>query len=58
MLLRMYTQIDITHVTHYDGEQLSRELGFANYFKTSAKHGIGINEAIQFMVEKVSIHYI
>ena len=56
-------QIDLTHDSdknvkpHYDGEQFSREHSFDNYFKTSAKTGVGINEAIDFMIEKVSIHY-
>ena len=36
-----------------DGEQFSKENGFAGYFETSAKTGAGINEAIHFMVKRV-----
>ena len=36
-----------------DGEQFSKENGFAGYFETSAKTGAGIGEAIHFMVKKV-----
>lgn len=39
-----------------DGEQFSKENGFAGYFETSAKTGVGIKEAIHFMVKKVIIH--
>ena len=42
----------------YDGEQFSKDHNFAGYFKTSAKDGVGINNAIDFLVEKVSIRYI
>ena len=38
---------------HYDGEQFSRTLDFVHYFKTSAKTGDGIKEAIEFMLKKV-----
>lgn len=52
----MYTQIDIDpdKSTHYDGEQFSREHKFVDYFKTSAKTGDGIEDAIQFMLAKVT----
>ena len=50
------TQIDIEE-KHFDGEQYSKEHNFTYYFKTSAKVGSGINEAIYFMIEKVSTHY-
>ena len=56
-------QIDITHdsnnevMTQYDGEQFCREHNFDGYFKTSAKYGAGIRDAIHFMIMKVSIHY-
>ena len=36
-----------------DGEEFSKEHGFAGYFETSAKTGIGIKEAVHFMVKKV-----
>lgn len=52
-------QIDIPQNVkpHYNGEEFSRKHSFANYFETSAKTGVGINEAIDFMIETVSIHY-
>ena len=37
----------------YDGEQFSKDHGFAGYFETSAKTGQGIREAVRFMVKKV-----
>ena len=36
-----------------DGEQFSKEHGFAGYFETSAKTGAGVKDAIHFMVKKV-----
>ena len=38
-----------------DGEELSKEHGFAGFFETSAKTGVGIKEAIHFMVKKVCV---
>ena len=38
-----------------DGEQFSKEHGFAGYFETSAKTGAGVKEAIHFMVKKVCV---
>ena len=37
-----------------DGNQFSKDNGFIGYFETSAKTGKGIQEAIHFMVKKVS----
>ena len=36
-----------------DGEQLSKEHGFVGYFKTSARTGDGVKEAVHFMVKTV-----
>lgn len=51
--LSISTQIDIKK-KHYDGEHLIKELDFARYYKTSARTGEGIRDAIHFMLQKVS----
>ena len=48
----LHQQVDCGRL---DGEQFSKEHGFAGYFETSAKTGSGIKEAIHFMVKKVCI---
>ena len=49
-------QIDITRDSHYDGKQFSIEHNFVNYFKTSAKTGEGIRDAIHFMLQEVHLY--
>ena len=51
-LFVLHQQVDCGQL---DGEQFSKEHGFAGYFETSAKTGSGIKEAIHFMVKKVCI---
>ena len=60
-ILNLYNFKDCTtqvNCGQLDGKQFSEEHGFAGYFETSAKTGVGIREAIHFMVKKVCIHYI
>ena len=52
----IYTQVDCPCDDPCDGEEFSKEHGFVDYFKTSAKTGVGIKEAVHCMVKMVSMY--